>query len=140
MNWTESYACGCRVHCEACRNKEDGWEWRESLRKAFILPDDETDFECPHGIPWGAGPQTEVMLEALRERDALLETVYKEYERIGAICNGCEENMRLDGKPLTQLCDFAKLKVCTRKRLIKNSLGPAKELIQCPKKLLYEEK
>ncbi len=122
-----SIICEMRNHCQACRDMEGGRIWRESLHKAFWLPDDEIDFECPHGIPWGAGPQTEVLVQAQAKRESELGIIYAEYRRINGICEPCAD----------EDCDFYKLKGCTKKNQVKNSLGPAKELIQCPKKLLY---
>ena len=45
--------CRTRLHCPTCRDLEGGRAWRESLGKAFKLPEDAPDFECPHGIEWG---------------------------------------------------------------------------------------
>ena len=60
--------CKNLLSCQTCRDKEGGRQWRESLRKAFRLPNDETDFECPHGLPWGCGPQTEAQKEAKEKK------------------------------------------------------------------------
>ncbi len=48
----ETIHCTTHQHCPTCRNLEGGRDWREDLRKGFTLPDDKTDFECPHGVPW----------------------------------------------------------------------------------------
>ena len=53
--FTESHACACRAHCGACRDRSAaGVAWRRSLSLAFILPGGAEDFDCPHGLPWGA--------------------------------------------------------------------------------------
>jgi len=44
------------AHCGACRAKDGGRQWRESLANAFELPPDAPDFTCPHGRPWGYIP------------------------------------------------------------------------------------
>lgn len=45
--------CTGKAHCVTCRNKDGGHKWREDLTKTFKLPDNNIDFECPHGVPWG---------------------------------------------------------------------------------------
>ncbi len=77
--------------------------------------------------------------EEQEKRDAEWELVFKEYARIGAICRICKEENSFGKDEVQNNCDFNKLKGCTQRTQIKNSLGPAKELIRCPKKLLYEE-
>jgi len=54
--FTDSAACGLRVHCATCRNLAGGRLWRGKLRRGFALPGDETDFACPHGGDWGEPP------------------------------------------------------------------------------------
>ncbi len=53
----ETIHCTTHQHCATCRDLEGGRKWRESLRKGFTLPDDETDFPCPHGVPWNPTPE-----------------------------------------------------------------------------------
>lgn len=47
-----SVICDTQAHCAACRDREGGRAWRQSLRTAFVLPGGD-DFECPSGKPWG---------------------------------------------------------------------------------------
>jgi hypothetical protein len=56
--FTLSGTCGTRAHCETCRDPARA-PWREELRKAWALPEDKTDFDCPHGKPWGWQPSPE---------------------------------------------------------------------------------
>jgi len=49
--------CRFRTHCAWCRDRAHR-RWRERLGRIFVLPPGEPDFECPHGLPWGAGEQT----------------------------------------------------------------------------------
>ena len=51
--FTATAHCNSWRHCRTCRDLAGGRAWRESLRKAFKLPNDETDFTCPRGWPWG---------------------------------------------------------------------------------------
>jgi hypothetical protein len=48
----DSEACRSGRHCGFCRDHEGGRSWRKQLRVAFDIP--STDFDCPHGIAWGA--------------------------------------------------------------------------------------
>jgi hypothetical protein len=104
--FTKSPQCKSRFHCQTCRDKEGGREWRESLRKAFLLPNDETDFECPHGLPWGCGPQT----GSQKEYQEKLDADNKRIEEIGQICEACDEKYD---------CDFVQKSACARKRMIR---------------------
>lgn len=76
----------------------------------------------------------EELKKAQDEWLAKFKAEHDEFERIGKICNTCRDGNSDDYYD----CEFGKLKGCTKKRLIRNSLGPAKELIQCPKGLLYK--
>lgn len=60
--FTSSSTCRSGAHCDTCRDRNNR-AWRESLRRGFTLPDDNPDFECPHGKPWGAvGPRTPIVI------------------------------------------------------------------------------
>ena len=50
--FTETSACLRMVHCPTCRDKDKGSAWRDSLRNAYRLPNDDTNFVCPHGAEW----------------------------------------------------------------------------------------
>lgn len=52
MKFSETGHCELRAHCKTCRDLKGGNKWRESLKQSFVFPNDETDFECPHGVPW----------------------------------------------------------------------------------------
>lgn len=55
-NFFNSYHCTSKFHCAACRDIED-----ESFRSQLLDNFDdvyEIDFECPHGVPWGAKGET----------------------------------------------------------------------------------
>lgn len=50
----KDFTCLSKVHCETCRDKtEVGNAFRKSLSRAFVLPADAPDFECPYDKPWG---------------------------------------------------------------------------------------
>lgn len=56
MIFTQSLTCTSRVHCSACRDASaHGRSFRESLATVYALP--VIDFDCPHGVPWGAASQ-----------------------------------------------------------------------------------
>lgn len=63
-NFFDSYHCTSRFHCKSCRDIEDE-TFRAQLHQLF---DDvhEVNFECPHGVPWGA--QTEIVQEEIEDR------------------------------------------------------------------------
>jgi hypothetical protein len=122
MNERLERICITHIHCQACRNKEGGRQWRDSLRVAFKLPNDETDFECPHGLPWGCGPQT----ESQKEHKAKLDSENAEIERISKICEACCEESdkpkwdeaHPDFSPRDD-CEFLKCSTCARRRAIR---------------------
>ena len=66
--FTDSRSCACRLHCPTCRDLEGGRKRRGSLAEHFALPGGEIDFDCPHGIPWGAGPQIDLQDRAVLGR------------------------------------------------------------------------
>ena len=49
--------CLSRAHCRTCRDREGGQGWRQILALSFTLPSGAPDFECPHGLEWGATPE-----------------------------------------------------------------------------------
>jgi hypothetical protein len=54
--FVESRNCTSRAHCSTCRDTTpDGEAWRRSLSKAFQLPGDNVNFDCPFGVPWNEG-------------------------------------------------------------------------------------
>lgn len=56
QDFVGSKHCKSGMHCQTCRNKVDGREWRKSLMNAFKLPNDDVDFECTVKSslrPWG---------------------------------------------------------------------------------------
>jgi hypothetical protein len=46
MKFTDSKHCSSRRHCTACRSSRS---FRLSLAEVFELPENEIDFDCPHG-------------------------------------------------------------------------------------------
>ena len=45
--------CQLQLHCATCRRSSAyGVKWRRDLRKAFELPDNEINFDCPFGARW----------------------------------------------------------------------------------------
>jgi hypothetical protein len=63
-----SSICDAVVHCGACRDREGGRAWRESLAKAFAVPAGWPDCECPLGRPWGYIPPP---MEQTQQNDQL---------------------------------------------------------------------
>ena len=55
--FVETSHCTSMVHCGTCRNKEDGRNWRSGIGRVFEIPDNNVDFECPHGKPWEYKPE-----------------------------------------------------------------------------------
>ena len=53
LDWIKSSHCKSGAHCNTCRDMEDGRAWRISIGKAFALPDEGVDFECPYELAWG---------------------------------------------------------------------------------------
>ncbi len=86
--FTISSLCSSRDSCPTCRDLKEGRVWRASLRKAFKLPDDNADFECPHGLRWGAGPQTKELIRAQAARDVIAALAKRRFET----CKACEHS------------------------------------------------
>lgn len=86
--FAKSNVCKNKKHCQTCRDKEGGRQWRESLRVAFKLPGDETDFECPHGLPWGCGPQTKAQKKHQAQQDENAELAKERFN----ICKQCDDS------------------------------------------------
>jgi len=114
--------CAPRLHCPTCRDLEGGRQWRGSLHRAFKLPNDEVDFECPHGLSWGCGPQT----ESQKKYQAEQEKQNAEIKRIGTLCETCVaesdrpewDEDHPDFFPQDD-CEFLKSSACSRKRKIR---------------------
>ena len=87
--WVHTGHCHTRVQCHICRDLEGGRWWREKRAKDYELPGGEIDFECPHGIPWGAGPQ--VSPDATPEQKSKAEATEKLVQSRLAICRECDE-------------------------------------------------
>ena len=51
-NFFDSYHCVSKFHCKSCRDI-DGEDFRKQVKENFD-DIDEINFDCPHGIPWGA--------------------------------------------------------------------------------------
>ena len=53
LDWIKSSHCKSGAHCNTCRELEGGRAWRISIGKAFALPEEGVDFECPYELAWG---------------------------------------------------------------------------------------
>jgi len=60
MQFTSSSACQAnsgtliKGRCEACRQQDArGRLWRTNISRSYLLPENEIDFTCPAGLPWG---------------------------------------------------------------------------------------
>jgi len=42
--------------CKVCRDTASGADIRQLLQSFFVVPGGVSDFECPHGKPWGYTP------------------------------------------------------------------------------------
>jgi hypothetical protein len=55
-----SFHCRSEAHCNTCRDRVGGREWRKSQSSLYVLPNNEVDFECPFGksfIEGGTSPK-----------------------------------------------------------------------------------
>ena len=60
--FVQTGVCTSRANCPTCRDPgEVGRTWRLSLAKVFELPDDDVNFDCPYGVPWGEGEKHQVV-------------------------------------------------------------------------------
>lgn len=50
--FVKSKDCASRLHCRTCRDITKGREWREKLKRRYILPFDQIDFACPYKTAW----------------------------------------------------------------------------------------
>jgi hypothetical protein len=64
--------CKAKVHCKTCRSPQGGLNWRRSLKKMFKLPDDNENFDCPWGVPWGDDAQKSAPVEQHKEPKAIV--------------------------------------------------------------------
>lgn len=67
--------CNSRAHCKTCRNKQGGHKWRESLKKAFAVPNDVVDFDCPYGMTWNDETVTKFAEETVAAQTSETTTV-----------------------------------------------------------------
>lgn len=67
--------CTFGTHCHLCRNKQLGRAWREILKEIIPLFDNQIDFPCPLGKPWGYKPKNVPL--TLREQQRY-------------VCNNCK--------------------------------------------------
>ena len=53
MNNTKHFADTCQqAHCSTCRKAITGFQFRVDISKVFLLPEDNVNFTCPHGMGW----------------------------------------------------------------------------------------
>lgn len=38
--------------CHTCRLRYGGLKWRLGQKAFYALPNDNANFDCPHGVPW----------------------------------------------------------------------------------------
>lgn len=63
-NFVDTEHCLSKAHCTTCRDLVGGYQWRNSLKSLFVLPNDQIDFECPYGKKWGDEGMTPKMTTA----------------------------------------------------------------------------
>ena len=97
--WIHTGHCKLRVHCPTCRDLEGGRKWREKLAKTYDLPNGEIDFDCPHGVPWGAGPQVEAQKEQSARQKVLTEMRNTRFK----LCKACKDDCAMHHKTDCQL-------------------------------------
>jgi len=51
--FAETPECKSRGHCFVCRDLERGRNFRAMVKRAWTVPGNIVDFECPHGLEWG---------------------------------------------------------------------------------------
>ncbi|MBN1553952.1 MAG: hypothetical protein JXA11_04350 [Phycisphaerae bacterium] len=98
-NFAETNHCTAGVHCRTCRDREGGRYWRLMLAQCYALPNDEVDFECPHGKPWGfiakdVETESDSAKRAKRKRESDEETPGLETEENPGGKNGDETNVQ----------------------------------------------
>jgi hypothetical protein len=50
--FTETIHCSSRRERGACKVCRSSRRFREQLTQSFSLPDDDPNFDCPHGVEW----------------------------------------------------------------------------------------
>ena len=50
--FTDTIHCSSRRKRGACKACRSSRRFREQLTQSFSLPDDDPDFDCPHGVEW----------------------------------------------------------------------------------------
>lgn len=93
--------CQSGLHCPNCRDPNAN-AWRESLGKAYTLPDDAPDFQCPHGKPWGyqGGEPVQVTVSVTRPGDVLhhvIKAIAREEGDGDCGCNRMKQRMNAWG-------------------------------------------
>jgi len=53
------------VYCRRCRDLARGRGWRLRIAARFAVPGGGTDFDCPHGKPWGYMPEGKAVVKAV---------------------------------------------------------------------------
>ncbi len=87
-----SITCATQVHCQTCRDFQGGRKWRMGLCKAFILPNNKIDFDCPLGIPWN--PTSDQLPELVKQVVKNIKRISeerKEKNRRVEICLQCKD-------------------------------------------------
>lgn len=62
MDFFTTSSCNTRRACRICRDREGGRRWRESIIRLFGLLPESPDFDCPHGVSWGAGQVANLLI------------------------------------------------------------------------------
>lgn len=62
MRFVESEMCLSRKHCNICRQKHGGLEWRKLVGRLHEIENE--NFSCPQGLPWIEGEVPEKLRKA----------------------------------------------------------------------------
>jgi len=99
--FTDTIHCSSRRERGACKVCRSSRRFREQLAQSFSLPDDDPDFDCPHGVEWinkpkatdEAKPQRKPYVAPRPRRSrGLGDTIAKATKAMGIKpCGGCKQ-------------------------------------------------
>ena len=87
--FTDTIHCSSRKERGACKACRSSRRFREQLAQSFSLPNDDVDFDCPHGVAWINKPEATPTPRLSR---GLGDTIAKATKAIGITpCGGCKQ-------------------------------------------------
>lgn len=113
--FTETEHCHTRrdgVNGMSCRGCRSSSHFRRSLLNTHRLPNNDINFDCPHGVPWpeGKAPKRKrggVISAVANGAKSIIKTQLLQIDRVDdethaarlATCDGCPDVIRKKGKP-----------------------------------------